>query len=261
LGTVVSSSFVKSAERTLDVLHLLASRLRPVPASVVAQECGIPRSSTYHLLNVLHERGWVNHYEAEHAWGLGVTAFETGSAYLRSEPLQRAGRPLLAALTEHTGDTAHLAILEGTDVLYIDKEESRTAPRLVTEIGVRLPAHLTAVGRAILSRLSPAQVRALYARPVLVRRTGRGPRNVHELLGELAAVATRGYAVEEGTTTVGICCIAAPVIGHDGLPAASVGITFVAAQRQGDQRDDAAVKVVETANRLAGALGPRRLTG
>jgi DNA-binding IclR family transcriptional regulator len=174
MGSLVSSSFVKSAERTLDVLHLLASRLRPVPASVVAHECAIPRSSTYHLLNVLRDRGWVNYYEAERAWGLGLTAFETGSAYLRSEPLQRAGRPLLAALTEHTGDTAHLAILEGTDVLYIDKEESRTAPRLVTEIGVRLPAHLTAVGRAILSRLSPAQVRALYARPVLVRR--RGPR-------------------------------------------------------------------------------------
>jgi DNA-binding IclR family transcriptional regulator len=84
---------------------------------------------------------------------------------------------------------------------------------------------------------------------------------VHELLEELAAVAERGYAIEEGTTTVGICCIAAPVMGHDGLPAASVGITFVAAQRQGDARDAAAAQVVETANRLAGALGPRRVPG
>ena len=81
---------------------------------------------------------------------------------------------------------------------------------------------------------------------------------MHELLAELATVAERGYAIEEGTTTVGICCIAAPVMGHDGLPAAAVGVTFVAAQRQGAERDEAAAAVVEAANRLTGAVGPRR---
>ena len=115
---------VKSAERVLEVLTLLAQHTRPVPTMTIARECGIPKSSAHQLLNVMRARHFVIYYDAEHAWGLGVASFEIGSAYLRSEPLQRLGRPVLVALTERTGDTSHLAILHGTEVLYLDKEEA-----------------------------------------------------------------------------------------------------------------------------------------
>jgi hypothetical protein len=84
-----ASSTVKSAERLLDVLGLLARHTRPVPTMAIARECAIPKSSAHHLLNVMRARNFVTYYEAECAWGLGVAVFEIGSAYLRSEPLQR----------------------------------------------------------------------------------------------------------------------------------------------------------------------------
>jgi DNA-binding IclR family transcriptional regulator len=254
-----ASSTIKSAERTLDVLQLLSSSLRPVPTMVVVRECGIPKSSAHHLLNVMRGRGWVTYYEEDRAWGLGAAAFETGSAYLRSQPLQRLGRPVLRALTVGTGLTSHLAVLHGADVLYLDKElVAGSALRLVTEVGVRLPAHLTAVGRAILAWLSPAQVRALYPRPVLLRRTEAGPLTIARLLDDLAEVRERGYALEVGLTTPGIGCVAAAALSHEGYPIAAVGLTFDARRHQGAARDELTEVVRAAAERLAVAMGVRR---
>ncbi len=254
----MTSSTVKSAERTLDVLSLLAAHLRPVPTMTIARVCEIPKSSAHHLLNVMKDRGWVIYYEADHAWGLGSAAFEAGSAYLRSAPLQRLGRPLLEQLSAATEMTSHLAVLHGQDVMYLEKEESPTGHvRLVSDVGVRLPAHLTAVGRSMLAHLSSPQLRAVYAKPPLVRRTTRGPVTVGTLVRELAAVRTRGYAYEVGLTTSGIACLAAAARTADGYPLAGVGVTFVAGQHTDAQIEMVAGHVCEAAGRLTELLGPR----
>ena len=251
-----SSSTVKSAERLLSVLELLAQHARPVPTMTIARECGIPKSSVHHLLNVMRARHFVTYYEVERAWGLGVAAFEIGSAYLRARPLQRLGRHLLAELTRRTGETSHLATLHGTEVLYIDKEQPLgSATKLVTEIGVRLPAHLTAVGRAILARCSEAQVRALYADDPLVLRTGQGPASVEALLRDLEEVRACGYAFDNEMVTLGISCLAAPVISHDGTATAAIGVAFVAAQRGSRDVEAAAELVLEVSSRMSAHLG------
>lgn len=222
----------------------------------IARVCDIPKSSAHHLLNVMHARNFVTYYEAERAWGLGVAVFEIGSAYLRSEPLQHLGRPLLVRLAAYLGETAHLAILHGTDVLYVDKEEpSEVATKLVTEVGVQLPAHLTAVGRAIMAELPEAQIRALYADQPLIQRTGRGPSSVAELLAELAEVRGRGYAVDHEMVTPGISCVGAPVHAHEGLPIAAVGVTFITAQRSPEQAEQVAAAVARAAERLSRSMG------
>jgi DNA-binding IclR family transcriptional regulator len=250
-----SSRTVKSAERLLDVLDLLARHARPVPTMTIARECGIPKSSAHHLLNVMRDRHFVTYYETERAWGLGVALFEIGSAYLRSGPLERLGRHLLVELTAQTGATSHLAILHGTEVLYIDKEQPSGTVGLVTEIGVRLPAHLTAVGRAILAQLPEAQVRALYANQPLVIRTGEGPTSVTALLRELQDVRAQSFALDDQMVTPGISCVASPVFSHDGMPAAAIGITFVSAQRSAPDIQMDTEVVREMSARLSRSLG------
>jgi DNA-binding IclR family transcriptional regulator len=251
-----SSSSVKSAERLLDVLDLLARQARPVPTMTIARECGIPKSSAHHLLNVMRARNFVTYYDTERAWGLGVSAFEIGSAYLRSGPLQRLGRHLLVELTTRTGETSHLAMLHGTEVLYIDKEQpAGSVTKLVTEIGVRLPAHLTAVGRAILAELPEAQIRALYANQPLVVRTGQGPGSVDALLRDLEQVRSTGFALDDGLVTPGISCLACPVFSHEGVPAAAIGVTFVTAQRTPEDVQLAADLVRDVSGRLSANLG------
>jgi DNA-binding IclR family transcriptional regulator len=252
----MSSSSVKSAERLMDVLDLLARHARPVPTMTIARECNIPKSSAHHLLNVMRGRHYVTYYEVERAWGLGVAVFETGSAYLRSRPLQRMGRHLLVELTQRTGETSHLAMLHGTEVLYVDKEQPvGAAAKLVTEVGVRLPAHLTAVGRAMLAELPVTQVEALYAGQPLVLRTGHGPTSLEALQRDLEEVRRRGVAIDAEMVTPGISCVAAPVFSHEGVPVAAIGVTYVTAQRSAADAREAVTLVCEISGRLSSNLG------
>ena len=163
--------------RGLGVLRLLGSRATPISAGTIARELGLPRSTTYELLTELAAAGFAVHLPSERRWGLGLVAFEIGSAYLRGEPLERAGRPVLARLCLRTGATAHLGVLHGAQTLYLAKDKAGVhGPTLVTEVGVRLPAALTATGLSILAHLPAEQVRALFPdRIAFVDRTGRGP--------------------------------------------------------------------------------------
>ena len=119
--------------------------------------------------------GFVVHLADEHRYGLGVAAFEVGSGYARQAPLQRIARRPLAELVDRTRQSAHLAVLHGGDVLYVLEERAPGRPPLVTDVGVRLPAHLTASGRAVLAHLPAAQVRALVPAAGGVRRPGTAP--------------------------------------------------------------------------------------
>jgi len=254
---VASSSQVPAVSQALAVLRLLATRATAMPAASVARELGLPRSTTYHLLAVLEGEGFVVHLPEARAYGLGVSVFELGSAYLRHDPLERLARPLLVRLVDRVAVTAHLGILHGAQTLYLIKENPRGAVPLVTDVGVRLPAHLTAVGRAMLSRLPRSQVRALYPGvAAFVDRTGSGPASPTELRRLLAQEAARGWAQEDGHVSVGIASVAAPSYDQSGRPVAAVGLTFAANAYPDDgARAALAAEAVATAAALT-----RRLT-
>ena len=213
--------------RGLAVLRLLASHAGPMTATAVAGELGLPRSTTYHLLAELAEAGFVTHLPEDRRYGLGVAAFELGSAYLRHDPLERLARPLLRRLVDRIGETAHLGVLHGRETLYLLREQPQRPRTLVTDVGVRLPAQLPASGRAMLGRLPAAQVRALFPnRAGFVDRTGRGPADLPSLRRLLAVERRRGWAVEDGHVTPGFASVAAAVLDHGDRPVAAISVTF-----------------------------------
>jgi DNA-binding IclR family transcriptional regulator len=246
---------VPAATRTLRVLRYLASQPDPVTLERLASAVGLPRSTAYHLVNAMIAEGFVTHLPDEHRYGLGVAAFEVGSGYSRQEPLQRIARRPLAALVDEVGQSAHLAVLHGRDVLYVVEERAPGRPPLVTDVGVRLPAHLTASGRAVLAALPTAQVRALFPdRSAFVERHGIGPSTPSALRTLLTEARQRGHAVEEGEVTPGFASVAAAVLDHNGHPLAGLAVTYPVA----DDPDLAAL-AAET-RRTAGQL-TRRLGG
>lgn len=220
---------VPAATKALRVLRFLASQPDPVPLDRIMRACDLPRSTAYHLMAAMAEEGFVTHLADERRYGLGVAAFEVGSGYSRQAPLQRLARRQLAMLTDHVGESAHLAVPHGRDVLYVIEERAPGRPPLVTEVGVRLPAHLTASGRAILAALPTAQVRALYPdREAFVQRHGGGPTSLSALRTILAETRQRGFATEDGEITPGFASIAACVLDHNDLPLAGVAVTYAA---------------------------------
>ena len=251
-------SQVPAATRTLKVLRFLAAQPGPVPLERIARACDLPRSTAYHLLGAMVEEGFVVHLPDEHTFGLGVAAFEVGSGYARQAPLARLARRLVADLADRTGQSAHLAVLHGRDVLYVVEERAPGRPPLVTDVGVRLPAHLTASGRAVLAALPGPQVRALYPdRSAFVDRHGVGPTSLSALRTLLAETRQRGWAREDGEVTPGLASVGAAVLDHVDHPAAGLAVTFVADELAADEVEGVRRAVQDAAATLSRRLGRR----
>lgn len=248
---------VPAAERTVAVLRHLATHPRPVAAATIARDLGLPRSSTYHLLATLAEDRFVTHLADEGTWALGPGVFELGQAYLHARPLARLARPVLHRLAHDTGIPAHLAALDGRDVVYLVTERPPQAPPLVVDVGVRLPAHLTASGRALLADQTLAQVRASFPdRASLTRRTDVGPRTPTELRRVLERVRQDGVGHEDGEIDPRLASVAVVARDHAGRAEAAVTLTFVA-----DEHDEAARAALADRARAAADALTRRLGG
>ncbi len=197
-----------------------------MPAAQIAGQLGLPRSTVYHLLTVMIDQGFVIHYPEARRYGLGPSAFELGGGFTRQQPLARLGRPLLEALVDRLGESGHLAVLSGNDVLYLVEERARRRPSLVSDEGVRLPAHLTATGRAMLAYLPQAQLRALYPDVGAFAIRDGSDWNYRKLRNLLEKVRERGVASENGEVTPHLSSLGVPVLDRANWPIASIAITY-----------------------------------
>lgn len=275
-----SMSQVPAANRTLEVLLLLARSASPIPARTIGRELGIPKSSLYHLLAAMQSKGFVTpitgissgnspseNGQSENAlWGLGVSAFEVGSAYMRHEPLEARARPILVSLMKRVAGIAplvgHLGILRGSDTYYLLKESTGGPITVISEIGVRLPASLTASGRAMLSYLSAAQVRALFPNSdAFINRTGEGPQNPSQLKALLARERKQGYSVESGLVTREHSSVAAAVFDHLCEPVAAINLVYRDATIDYSNSQILIEAVQDSARELTKRLGGRLPSG
>lgn len=252
---------IPAAERTLDIMQALAQASGPMTASGLARALSIPRSSTYQLLELLASRGFVTHLPEERRWALGLSAFEIGSAYLRRSPLEQIAQPLLRRLAAAAPVpvVAHLGVLRGHETVYLLKEQSDRMVTTVTDVGVRLPAALTASGRAILATMAREQVRAQMSVPdAFVDRTGRGPRSLSALHAILAIERRQGFAIEDGFITTEFASVAVGVVDAHEAAIAAVGLTFRASDVDVDQQAGLVTGAARCAQDISGRLRPRR---
>ena len=250
-------SAAPAADHVLRMLTLLSHHPEPVSAGMVAATLQLPRSSTYRLLSTLIDHGFVHYLPKERRYGLSVAAYELGSAYARQAPLQRIARPIVRQLVDRMKQNAHLAVLHGRDVLYVIEERAAGRPMLITDVGVRLPAVLTASGLAMLARLPAAQVRALFPNAAAFVETERGPGTPTALRQRLSDVRNLGYATEEGSVTSGLSSLAQAVLDHTGHPTAAIAVTYAATEV--DKRTEASLvsAVTSGAAQLSRRLGFR----
>jgi DNA-binding IclR family transcriptional regulator len=242
---------VPAAMQAVSVLRFLATQARPVPAVAIARALELPRSTTYHLLDTLAREGFVVHIPAERRYGLGLSAYELGTGYSRQAPLQRLARLPLSRLVDRSGHNGHLAVLHGREVVYVIEERARGRAPLVTDVGVRLPATLTASGRAILAALPTAQLQALFPDAgAFVLRNESGPTSLSGLRTLLVETRRNGYADEDDAITPGFSSVGAAVLDHTGHPVAAVALTFPGDQVEPDRRAALGRRVARTAREI-----------
>ncbi|WP_405912235.1 IclR family transcriptional regulator [Streptomyces sp. NBC_00963] len=195
---------VKSAGRTVELLEVLAARGdRPARLRELADELGVPRSSMYALLQTLTDRGWVRTDATGSLYGIGIRALLAGTSYLDTDPRVRAVKPYLDKASTALGETVHLGRFDRGDVVYLATRESHEYLRTLSRVGRRLPAHVSALGKALLAERAADGPDGL---PVgeLERLTPNTLADRAALDADLALVRERGYAVdrEEGVTGI-----------------------------------------------------------
>lgn len=253
-----SRSSVKSATRVVEILSLLAQSSNPLTLAEVSKQLAIPRSSAHALLHDLVGTRMIEQLEAggTPSYRIGVRSFEIGNAFLNQRNLGDEGRSVVSRLSTAVDDTAHLAILEGADIVYIAKSESSQSMRLVSHIGARLPAHATAVGRVLLAHLSPqtlsvllpSQLPALTPRTITRRST---------LLASLAETKESGWAFDDEESTPGLQCLAAAVYDHTGDCVAGLSVSMPVFRMAAWERNELVAVVQAHAAELSAGLGSK----
>ena len=212
-------SKVPAATHTLAILRLLMTTDAPISAARIATQLRLPRSTTYQLLKVMVDAGFVMHLKSHRTYGLGAAAYSLAQAYSTQQPLVRASTRHAQALAK-LGGSAHVSRLSsGMEVLYVLEERSTAAVSLITDVGVRLAAERTASGRVMLAALPDAELKARVDAAGL----GRQWQKIHTMVQQ---VRLRGWAEETEEVSVGQSSIAAAVLDHTGRPAAALAVTF-----------------------------------
>ncbi len=212
---------VKSAARTIELLEMLAAENTPLTLSEIATRLELPVSSAHQLLRTLVSRGWLT--ASGTTYSIGVRALLTGMSFIERDPVVQAMKPVLGMLRSELDETVHLARLDGSNVVYLLSRESEHQLRTVSRVGQSLKAHATALGKATLSMLPEADVRARFSDglPALTPNTIT---NIDDLLADLSLARRRGWAQEAEENTPGTACIAVPISDTPGEYAISCSI-------------------------------------
>ncbi len=217
---------VKSAARVLDLMELLVGYRDGLTLAEMCDLLQWPKSSTLALVRTLRDRDFLADGRRERSYRLGPHVVQLGAAYLASIDLVRDGQEVVREVSRRCDETVHLATLVGRSVSYVAKEEGTGQVRMVSAIGKMVPAHGTGVGKMLLSALSPEEFAALIPPTLkLEQLTETTFADRDALLAELATTRERGYALDNGESTVGLRCVAAPVYDATGQMVAAMSIS------------------------------------
>jgi DNA-binding IclR family transcriptional regulator len=246
---------INSLGRGLQALTLLAQAEGPLGVTELAGLLGVDPSSSYRILATLEQHGFVAQQARGKKYVLGFAPLMLAEAVHRRLDAATLAGPYLSRLVRAVGESAHLAVLDGSQVIFVSRETATARLRVETTVGVPEPAHCTAVGKALLAGLAPAEVAALYPTGVLVRYTDQTITGLDELADELGRVRARGYAYDDQEVHPGVRCLAAPVRGHEGAVVAAMGLSGPTARITRERLPALASLVREAAASLSEELG------
>jgi len=215
---------IKSLARGLQILDVLAQTDHRWGVTELSRHINADKSLVYRTLSTLSSLGYVEQDPASRKYTLGLKIIELTGRTLRRLELFTVAKPVLKELSRTTGETAHLAIMVKDHMIYLDTEEVDRPFNLNTGMGLPVPLHSSAVGKALLACLSETEVDQLLSAH-LQRFTDKTIVGLSRLREELCRIAAAGYAVDDEETYPGVRCLASPIWNHYGRPVAALGVS------------------------------------
>ena len=254
---------VPALQRGLEMLGRFNRHTPELTGADLARQLGLPRASVFRILQTLEKAGFVERVGDSSHYKLSVGVLRLGFEYLASMELTEHGRPVIEALRDASGYSAHLVVRDQRDVVFVFKATGRSALFHSIQVGARLPAHATVLGRLLLSGLDMAALSALYADTPLQAHTPKTPTTLAQLKTLIDVDRANGYGISQGGYEAGISTIAAPVFSDEYEVVAAVSITVPAQHLVASQVDllvpqvrQAAAQLTQRISRLPQRGGP-----
>jgi len=222
------STYSQSLERGLAILSAFRSGRPLLGVSELGRDIGLSRSTTHRYVATLAALGYLQQDPSTKKYRLGPRVLDLGFSAINSMELREVAAPHLRELSDETGYTVNMAILDGLDIVYVERSRSsREGQReidLNLHVGSRLPAYCTSLGKVLLAFLDDGDQKVALARIDFAR---RGPNTLTSRATfalELKRVREDGFAINNEELAYGLRSIAAPILGHDGLAVAAINL-------------------------------------
>jgi IclR family transcriptional regulator, KDG regulon repressor len=247
---------VKSLAKALRILDALGDRPGGLGITDLSAALGAPKSTVHRLVATLESCGYVVFDPPTARYVLGSRLAKLGEQLSYQSPLLTFGVATLEELTNKCKEASHLAILEGTEVVYVSREESKDPVRISFGMGHRAPAHCTALGKALLAGLTDAEIRMLYKNSRrLDRLTPHTRTSLDDLVKELAAIRREGIACDNEEYMAGLRCIAAPVRDFSSRIVAAMSLSMFKHKMTADRRAKFKAALLQAGYELSQKLG------
>jgi DNA-binding IclR family transcriptional regulator len=228
---------VPALQRGLELLGQFSRHTPELTGADLARQLGLPRASVFRILHTLEKAGFVERVGETSSYKLSIGVLRLGFEYLASMELTEHGRPVIDALRDQSGYSAHLVVRDNRDVVFVAKATGRSALFHSIQVGARLPAHATVLGRQLLSGLDMAGLSALYPETPLPAHTPKTPTTLGQLKALIDVDRANGFGISQGGYETGISTIAAPVFNDAHEVVAAVSITVPAQHLDASQTE------------------------
>jgi len=251
---------LSSVGTAIQLLKAFSEEQVDIGISELSRRLGVAKSTVHRLAATLAAEGLLEQDQETEKYRLGIALFRLGALVRRRMDVSSQGRPYLYELREKTNETVHLAILDGTEIMYVYNLESTQAIRMRSDLGVRKPAYCTAEGQAILAFQPQAVVDAVIEQGLLPR-TPQTITDAAKLIKALAVVRQRGCAIEDEESEIGMRGISAPIRNDAGEVVAAVGLAGPVTRLSKKAIATFVPHVIETADLVSRRLGYRSPPG
>lgn len=250
---------VPAVARAADILDLFLTDAETLSMPEIIAALGLPRATVHDLVSTLVVRDLLAPVPGQpHRYRLGLRLFQLGSTYAERLDLPRESATAAAEVAARCGETVHVAVLDGTDVVYIAKVDSTHPVRMVSAVARRLPAHCTAVGKMLVSGLSASEFAHRFPPDTaLPAMTANSITSTTALAAAADEVRARGLAYDDCESNESVACVAAPVRDRTGGMIAAMSISVPTVRWTDAMARQWAVMVTDGAAHLSGLLGHR----
>jgi DNA-binding IclR family transcriptional regulator len=245
-----------AVKRALAMLEAIAQRSGGLTNGEISQRLGIPKSSASYILRTLEQQRYLRR-EPSGKYRLGLKVLNLSHRVLLGLDIREMALPVLRQLVERSHLTAHLAILDHGQAVYVERVEAPGFIKMDTWVGRRLPIHTTGVGKALVAHLPEADVKGILKEHGLKKVTAKAITVQSAFLRELEKVRAQGYAVDDEENSPGVRCVAAPVFNSLGRVEAAVGVSGTISQVDKSSLPKMADMVREAARKISEQLGYR----